>query len=446
MENKDKGETTMENKQNSVEVNPAKKPLHQKIMAIVALSLCVVLAFVGGYFSRYIFESNETNKTRDLVNIIERVGYIFDDDGNLRELSEADYAKALVDGVLDDYSKYYTKEEYQKAKREKSGNYMGFGFSVYDEETLEPRFVRVLSNSPADKAGIKADDLVLSANILGEEQVYFSNSKQLNDFLATCPNDKPITLNLLRGAQNISVQVQKANYKVSYTTYFDSERKMYLDTSSGGSPIVEDTANKMDLPSDTALIKILQFEGDLASQLRATLSYMQEKGRTKLILDLRNNGGGSMSVLCEVAEQLIHNGGAKTLVAFAKGKTETEEFCFKSNKNNSFITNIVVLANEGTASASECLIGAMLHYGERFSINNLVVEKNENGVAKTYGKGIMQTTYVFLDGSALKLTTARIFWPDKTTSIHGQGILPLEQNATEKGDSAVLRAISILQG
>jgi carboxyl-terminal processing protease len=240
--------------------------------------------------------------------------------------------------------------------------------------------------------------------------------------------------------------MQKAFYKASYVAYYDSERKMMIDVTKEGLPYRENAEEKMALPNDTALISLSEFEGEVASQLTATLSYMEQKGRTKLILDLRDNGGGFMSTLCKVAEQLIYNGGNKTLIAYASGKADSDSFYIKSNKNNSFITEIALLANEGTASASECLIGAMAHYGERFSLDNLVVEKNDDGVAKTYGKGIMQTTYVFLDGSAIKLTTARIFWPDKTTCIHSKGISPtMPENATEKGQSAIDRAISILQ-
>jgi hypothetical protein len=65
----------------------------------------------------------------------------------------------------------------------------------------------------------------------------------------------------------------------------------------------------------------------------------------------------------------------------------------------------------------------------------VVVEKNANGIAKTYGKGIMQTTYSLWFGGAFKLTTAKIYWPDKTTSIHGTGVVKEGLNAAEKGQA-----------
>ena len=445
MENEQKN-IAKENADKGVDKKEApKKITRKKITTIVAFCLSIVLAFLGGYFSRYVFSSKEINKTQDLVHIIEKFGYVLDEDGNPRELTDTDYAKALADGLLDQYSTYYTKAEYDKINSERTGNLTGFGVSIYNLESEPAKIISVVGNSPAEKKGIKAGDIVNSATIEGEQTVNLANSKELNEFLLGCPSDKKVTFNISRGLTNLTIEIQKAFYVASYVTYYDSERKMVLDTNGDNSPFVEYTDEKMNLPLDTALISLSSFEGGVASQLRTTLSYMQEKGRTKLILDLRDNGGGYMSALCDVAEQLIYNGGKKTLIAHAKGKTSSEDFYMTSNKENSFITNIAVLANDGTASASECLIGAMLHYGERFSIDNLVVEKNADGVAKTYGKGIMQTTYLLTDGSALKLTTARIFWPDKTTCIHSKGILPTTQNATEKGISAIDRAISILQ-
>ncbi len=422
-----------------------KKPIGKKILSIIALFLCIVLAFIGGYFSRYIFDPEEISKTHDLMRLIEKYGYVLDENGEPVELDQTDYARALVDGLFDQYSRYYTKEEYLQSFSEKSGNRKGFGVTIYNSESMRPQIISVTFNSPAEKCGIIDGDIVTSAFYEGQELVEFTNSKQLNDFLSLCPEDKVITFNLLRNTQNLTVEMQKADYKASYVVYYDNQRKMSLDVNGDTPKIFEYPEQKMSLPDDTALIKLSKFEGGVSSQLNKALAYMQEKGRTKLILDLRDNGGGYMTALCDVAGQLIYNGGKKMLVAYAGGKTDSESFYTTSKKHNSFINKISVLANDGTASASECLIGAMLYYGENFSLDNLVVEKNSEGVARTYGKGIMQTTYLLYDNSAVKLTTARIFWPDKTTCIHSKGILPKSENATEKGQSAVDRAISILQ-
>ena len=85
----------------------------------------------------------------------------------------------------------------------------------------------------------------------------------------------------------------------------------------------------------------------------------------------------------------------------------------------------------------------MLYYGERFNMDRLIIEKNADGVAKTYGKGIMQTTYELIGGGAFKLTTAQIMWPDNKTCIHKKGIIANQENAVEPSD-AISRAIAVL--
>jgi C-terminal processing protease CtpA/Prc len=85
----------------------------------------------------------------------------------------------------------------------------------------------------------------------------------------------------------------------------------------------------------------------------------------------------------------------------------------------------------------------MIHYGGAFSRDKLIIEKDESGNAITYGKGIMQTTYGLIGGGALKLTTARMLWPDGTTCIHGKGITTKAENQVEK-DQVLSRALEVL--
>ena len=107
------------------------------------------------------------------------------------------------------------------------------------------------------------------------------------------------------------------------------------------------------------------------------------------------------------------------------------------------MTSIAVIANEFSASASECLIGAMAYYGGAFSLDKLVIERGATGKETTYGKGIMQTTYLLKDNSALKLTTAKVLWPNGSTCIHGTGISPTKNNVTDI-NGAISMAISVL--
>ena len=91
-----------------------KKPNSKKVLSIIAIVLTIVISFTCGYFSKYIFDPKVATSTTDLIKLIQDVGYVLDENGNERKLTKDDYLKAIADGVLDDYSKYYTKEEYEE--------------------------------------------------------------------------------------------------------------------------------------------------------------------------------------------------------------------------------------------------------------------------------------------------------------------------------------------
>ena len=188
--------------------------------------------------------------------------------------------------------------------------------------------------------------------------------------------------------------------------------------------------------------------GDADTQFGGALDLMKTKGKTKLILDLRGNGGGRVDVLCKIAGYLIYNGGQrKNPIAFSQAKQSQDIYYTNFNKYNVQIKKTVVLADKNTASASECLIGAMLFYGKpqidgNFSMDNLVISKDAKGNATTYGKGIMQTTFRLYSGEAIKFTTAKLYQPDYETCIQGVGITTTEINQVEDFN-AINRAIEI---
>jgi carboxyl-terminal processing protease len=157
-----------------------------------------------------------------------------------------------------------------------------------------------------------------------------------------------------------------------------------------------------------------------------------------------------MNIFCKVSSYFIDNGGKfSSPVAYTKdNKGNYEEYKSSGNKTTDNIKAISVIANENTASASECLIGAMLYYKDKFDINRLIIENQEvNSVSHTFGKGIMQTTYRLSNGGGLKLTTAIIYQPDKSTCIHGKGIVALEENSVKLADGiAIKRANEVLKG
>ena len=170
-----------------------------------------------------------------------------------------------------------------------------------------------------------------------------------------------------------------------------------------------------------------------------------ENGKRKLILDLRGNGGGYVDICQSVAKFFVPAPeNSFSLIATAEykkdpktDKSKTEIFKSSAIEFGTYnYTKIIVLADENTASASEMLIGAMLSYDTQDKIEVVLApSKDDDGqtVYKSYGKGIMQTTYVnTFGGGALKLTTAKLVWPDGKTCIHGVGITKSLEGYGEK--------------
>ena len=208
---------------------PQKKKLKTVIVSIV-MALAIILSFVGGYFSRYIFDPDYINTTTDLMRIIYKFGYVVDPEtGETRSLTEEDYADALVKGLLDQYSEYYTEEEYQAIKAESKGRHTGVGVTMQGLE-----IIKVAGNSPAFHGGLRAGDKIVSGKVEGDSEfTTFSENTQTNevlDFMIACPSDEKMYFNVERGGELLAqpLSVAKGEYKTSYVTYYDSEQMMHF--------------------------------------------------------------------------------------------------------------------------------------------------------------------------------------------------------------------------
>ena len=424
-----------------------KNRIFRKIVIIALCIITVLASFSFGFMANCLLRGQKASVVSDIVTIMDKVGYIYDPaTGKVREITEEDIADAIVNALLDEYSAYYTKEEYERVLANGNGDYEGVGLAFYNLE--QPVVEVVMGNSPVDKKGVRKGDLLLWGKANDNDAVQFNSAKDVLLFLQGCDNDDEITLCYKRGDVTNTVVVEKESYVASYVRYYD-DQKIYRFLSEDGKELkgVESANDEINITeSDVCYIKLDSFEGDASSQMEKALSYMKSRGKSKLILDLRDNGGGYMNVLTEIASLFIHNGGAKkSLVAYSEGKTGTQAFYTDKNKFCSFIKSMVVLANDNTASASECLMGALVTYGELVKgYTNIVLEKSVDGVAKTFGKGIMQTTYMLTTGGAFKLTTARILWPDKKTCIHGKGILPEDGAQISECGNGINTALQVI--
>jgi carboxyl-terminal processing protease len=157
-------------------------------------------------------------------------------------------------------------------------------------------------------------------------------------------------------------------------------------------------------------IKIRQFQEQTSNDLEAALEKVSKNGMKALVLDLRNNPGGLLTSAVEVSEKFVEDG---KLVVYTEGRIRNQNMRFTAHSKRSFSdTPMVVLVNQGSASASEIVAGALQDWGRAIVIGT-----------QTFGKGSVQTIIPLSDGSGLRLTTAKYFTP-KGRSIHGKGITP----------------------
>lgn len=420
-----------------------------KRVFVLVIILTVIVSFACGYFVNTLVQGRTRRNLNAVVSLIEEKGIFVTKNIQGEDLSDDEMLDLIVKTLLasDKYAKYYGKEEYQALKSKNNGNYSNFGFTIL--QSLE--VYSVVGNSPAENSGMRVGDKIVSIAKDDQSVTAIEDFSVLNRVLEDSQNASVLTVTVNRNGEQKSFRMEKTEYVASYVKYFDDEKSVNLLTDGKSAKVSDyDNTENFNLPSDTAMIVLQEFMGDADVQFGGAIEYMQSRGKTKLILDLRGNGGGRLDILCNIAGYLVKNGGKKNSpIVYSQAKNSEETYYTSFNKYYDGLQKTVVLCDENTASASECLIGAMLFYGKEeldgnFSIDDVVASKDSSGHAGTYGKGIMQTTYELMSGDAVKFTTAKIYQPDKTTCIQDVGIVPENPlNAVDDGD-AIKRAIEIV--
>lgn len=302
------------------------------------------------------------------------------DDKALRE----GQLKGLVASLEDPYSQYLSADEYSDLTQQTSGEYGGIGVIVTPGEDNLITVVSPIKGTPGETAGIKPEDKIIAVE--GKE------------FLA---EDMDKAVKIMKGKPNTKVVLtilRKSKDGANKT--FDIEivrEKIRLET-----------VNSSVIDEKIGYINITSFDELTYKDFMKELKKIQEKKVKGLIIDLRNNPGGLLDVTAEIADELLGEG----TIVYTETKDGEKEY-YKSKASKIDIP-LVVLVNEGSASASEILSGAIKDY-----------ERGELIGTKTFGKGIVQriTPLPTKDGSALKLTISEYFTPNGT-NIHGVGIEP----------------------
>ena len=416
--------------------------MRQRTKSAVTVAVAVVAAigmFLAGFFAGRI-KDPDVAALEFIVKTYKRHYLEYDDD----------FVSVMSKSILDEYSEYYTKEEYAELKKISSGVRGGIGIYYGDRSDGSVVIAEVLGNSPAERAGIKAGYIVKGFRKSVDENFTEINGRQeLSDALAPLALGEEFVLKLeytdADGVHEKECTLARKEYRQTYVYYSDASGSWRF--SNGNEEDMDDLKFERydepiaDFGDDTAYLRYTLFYGTAngilgsAGQIEEALKKFTVSGRSKLILDLRGNGGGYVDICQSVAKFFVPAPeNSFSLIATAEykkdpktDKSKTEIFKPSAIEFGSYnYTKIIVLADENTASASEMLIGAMLSYDTQDKINVVLApSKDDDGqtVYKSYGKGLMQTTYVnTFGGGALKLTTARLVWPDGKTCIHGVGI------------------------
>ena len=287
--------------------------------------------------------------------------------------------KGLVDALGDVYTVYMNAEKSENFYNDLHGK-VGSGIGV--EMGLRDGYVRVLRtlpDNPAEKAGILAGDIIFKVD--GEEVWSLSSDE--------------IALKV-RGetGTEVTVTVVRDGKELSFT--------MKRET-------INNVSAYMEYDGSTAIIHAVRFDNDTGTNIQKMAQEFSKKGVKKVILDLRNNGGGYVSAAQDLLSLWIDN----QTVLLQKSKHYGDSTS-KTSSGKAILKNMktIVLVNGSTASASEIVAGALQDYG----LATVVGEK-------TYGKGVVQGLFNLSDGGTLKVTTAEWYTP-KERSINNTGITP----------------------
>ena len=352
--------------------------------------LTVVLAIVATFSITTIAISQIDRKTKDdLYSQIELFSYALTtiQSEYVDEQKPKDLIYGSLKGMLsslDPHSQFLSPEDYGELKTETQGKFGGLGIEISIRDGLLT-VVTPLEDTPAWKAGIKAGDRIV----------------KIEDVLT-----KDMTLNdavkKLRGKPGTDVKI---------TVLREDELKIHDYTITREVIHVQDIKDPMILEDHIGYLRLVEFREDSYTEFHKALLKLKEQGADSLILDLRNDPGGLLNVAIKITEQFLPEG---KLIVSTKGRRPSQDTDARSTNTSSDFTTwpIVVLLNEGSASASEILAGALKD-------NKRAVIVGE----KSFGKGSVQSVIPLPDGSGLRLTTAKYFTPSGIC-IHGIGIAP----------------------
>lgn len=367
----------------------------------------------GGAQSESSVVNAETiQKMRSLESVIEKYYYDYKDEPTTEENLQTGIYKGMTEALNDPYSEYYTAEELKEVVDGNNGVSYGIGaYITLDKEQDMAVIAGVMEGTPAEEAGLKEGDVIYEVD--GEETRGLSTSR---------------VVSMVKGKEGTTVHL---------TIYREGEAD-FLEVDIVRSKLIETTTVRYGMvegEEGIGYLQITEFDTVTLDQFNEAMAELRADDMKGLILDLRSNPGGDLSVVVEIARRLLPVG-LITYTEVPSGQ-RTEYTC---DGEYEIDIPMVVLINGYSASAAEILAGA-------------IQDHNKGTVVGTtsYGKGIVQRLITLEDGSAVKLTVSGWFTPNGN-NIQGSGIEPdveaeydTDLAETEGLDSQVEKGIEILK-
>lgn len=302
----------------------------------------------------------------------------------VEEVKPKDLIQGAIRGMLstlDPHSAFMTPDMYKEIQVETKGEFGGVGIQIGIKDN-RLAVIAPIEGTPAQRAGIKAGDFITKVNEETTKNLTLMDAVQK-----------------MRGPKGTKVNVTIEREGVSEPLVFTLVRDIIK---------IESVKAKV-LETTIGYIRLTQFQESTAKDLGRALKQFREQKLQSTILDLRNNPGGLLTAAVEVSEQFL---GPGKLIVYIKGRDGRKDEYLSRSKDQLEDNPMIVLVNEGSASASEIVAGALQDWGRAVIVG-----------ATTFGKGSVQTILPLSDGSGLRLTTAKYYTP-KGRSIQSTGITP----------------------
>ena len=331
----------------------------------------------GDFTSENISKSDVEQKLDQLNGLIESY-YLYEDEIDEDVLIDGIYS-GYASALGDPYTVYYDKEETKALLETTSGEFSGIGATMSKNiNSGEITVVNVYEDSPADKAGLKAGDILYQVD--GKD----AEGQELDTVVSWIKGEK---------GTDVAIKVMRAGEAVETVATRD---------------VIQVQTVRYEMKEDSiGYIMVSEFDDVTYDQFKEALDDLEAQGMQRLVIDLRGNPGGNLTTVTDMLKILLPEG---TIVSTEDKYGNVEEVA--CDGKNEFTKPLAVLVNQYSASASEIFAGAVQDYGTGQIVG-----------MTTYGKGVVQQLMDLNDGTYLKLTIAEYYTPSGR-SINGEGVTP----------------------